>query len=67
MPFGTHLAYMGRTERHRKFWWGNLTDHLEGLDFGGIITMDLIKIGWEGVFRTHLTQNMEEWRAVVTN
>jgi hypothetical protein len=50
MPFGTHLAYMGRRERYRRFWWGNLMDHLEGLDFGGTIKMDLIKIGWEGVF-----------------
>jgi hypothetical protein len=50
MPFETHLAHMGRRERHRRFWWGNLMDHLEGLDCGGMIKMDLIKIGWEGLF-----------------
>jgi len=42
-------------------------DHLEGLDFGGTIKMDLVKIQWEGVFWIHLAQNMEEWYAVVTN
>ena len=49
MPFGTHVAYMGRREKQRSFWWGNLMGHLESLDFGGMIEVDLIKMGWEGI------------------
>jgi hypothetical protein len=44
-------------------------DHLQGLDFGGMIKMDLIKIGWEGgaCFEFFWLENMEKWCAVVTN
>jgi hypothetical protein len=42
------------------------TNHSEDLDIDGDnIRMDLKEIGWEGVDWMHLSQDRDQWRAVM--
>jgi hypothetical protein len=42
-----------------------VTHHLEDLGVVGNIRMDFREIGWEGVDWMHLSQDRDQWRALV--
>jgi len=63
------LHVLGRTEKHTGFWWVKIKerDHLEDLGIDGriILKTGRKEVGWEGINRTDMAQNREEWRAPV--
>jgi len=51
-----------------RVWWGKPKDKTirrPRHNWKMIIKMDIREIGWEGMLRTNLAPNMDEWQAVL--